>query len=400
MAKKKLTNHIDVACIDSLLGEEGSEILKRYGLVILDEVHHIGASSYEQVVKRCYSKYLYGFTATPKRSDKNERIVYKTIGDIRYQYKGENNSLSKILKPEFTFFTFSSLEKTTPYSDLLLALLKDEERNNHIAIDIKSSYKEKRNILVLTDRIEHIKILKEKLDDLRNVFVINGQLSTKEKKEFFDNLSNIKKGFVILSTGKYIGEGFDEKKLDTLFIVSPFKWSGTLEQYVGRLHRENEDKKEVVVHDYIDINVKMFANMYHQRLRGYRKLGYVISGDEVVFEKKIFSNRDYKEKLFEDISQSKKEVILIVNDYEEETLKDILLLNERIKAFAKDLIKLDHKNIHELKTTKLEINSVIIDNKIFWYGGINPFKENKYDDSIMRINDKSVVDNLLIELNS
>ena len=399
-SKKKLTNHIDVACIDSLLGEEGNEILKRYGLVILDEVHHIGASSYEQVVKRCYSKYLYGFTATPKRSDKNERIVYKTIGDIRYQYKGENNSLSKILKPEFTFFTFSSLEKTTPYSDLLSTLLKDEERNNRIAIDIKSSYKEKRNILVLTDRIEHINILKEKLNDLQNVFVINGQLSTKEKKMFFDSLSNIKKGFVILSTGKYIGEGFDEKKLNTLFIVSPFKWSGTLEQYVGRLHRENEDKKEVVVHDYIDINVKMFANMYHQRLRGYRKLGYVISGDEVVFEKKIFSNRDYKEKLFEDISQSKKEVILIVNDYEEETLKEFLLLNERIKMFTKDLIKIDHKNIHELKTTKLEINSVIIDNKIFWYGGINPFIENKYDDSIMRINDKSVVDNLLIELNN
>ena len=397
-SKKKLTNYVDVACVDSLLGEEGEEILKRYGMVILDEVHHFGASSYEQVVRKCYSKYLYGFTATPKRRDKNERIVYKIIGDIRYQYKDNEDSLDKILKPEFTFFTFRSIDKTTPYSDLLSTLLNDEERNNRIVEDVKRCYKEKHNILVLTDRIGHINILKEKLIDIQNVFVISGQLSNIKKREFFNDLAKVKRGFIILSTGKFIGEGFDEKKLDTLFIVSPFRWSGTLEQYVGRLHRESEDKESVVVHDYIDINVKMFANMYHERLRGYRKLGYVVDCDEIVFEKKIYSSHDYRKKLLEDIKDSKKEVILIINSFDNEPLNEILELNERIKIFTNLSSNIEHKNICGFQKTSLDINAIIIDDKIVWYGGINPFKDIKYDDSIMRINDKSIADNLLFEI--
>ena len=125
---------------------------------------------------------------------------------------------------------------------------------------------------MLTDRIEHINLLKSKLENVGNLFIINGQLSINEKKLFFTNVEKAKNGFVIISTGKYIGEGFDEKKLDTLFLVSPFRWNGTLEQYVGRLHRQNEGKEVVEVHDYIDINVKMFENMYHERLRGYKKV--------------------------------------------------------------------------------------------------------------------------------
>ena len=395
--KKILTNKIDVACIDSLLKEESEEVLKRYGLIILDEVHHIGASSYEQVVRNCWSKYLYGFTATPKRSDKNEKIIYKTIGDIRYQYKDDNSGLDKVLKPEFTFFTFSSLEKTVPYADMLTTLLLDKDRNSRIVEDIKRCYKNKRNIIVLTDRIEHISLLKEQLGELDNVFVINGQMSKLEKDRFFNSISKINKGFIIISTGKYIGEGFDEKKLDTLFLVSPFRWNGTLEQYVGRLHRENDDKKYVEVHDCIDINVKMFANMYHERLRGYRKLGYVVDGDDVIFEKKIYSTQDYRLKLIEDIKDSKQEVCLIVNDYEPETLKEILDLSSNVKLYTSVKEDFSHKNITNVCITTLEINAIIIDNKIVWYGGINPFKLTTFNDSIMRINDKSIADSFLTE---
>lgn len=399
-SKKKLTNKIDVACIDSLVGEEGDEILKHYGLVILDEVHHIGATTYEKVVRRCCSKYLYGFTATPKRSDKNEKIVYKTIGDIRYQYKDNGDALEKVLKPEFTFFSFSSLDKTVGYADMLTALLNDEERNKRIADDIRKAYKQKRNALVLTDRIEHINILKNLLDDLDNVFIINGQLSKNEKNEFYNNIGNVKNGFVIISTGKYIGEGFDDRRLDTLFIVSPFRWNGTLEQYVGRLHRSNEDKHNVEVHDYIDINVSLFANMYHERLRGYRKLGYIVDGDEIIFEKKIYSNHDYRNKLLDDVKTSKAEVVLIINGYETESLKEILDIGSRIKIYTSKKENIEHKKIVGLCETSLEINAVMIDNKIMWYGGINPFKASTFSDSIMRINDRDVVGGLLKEFDS
>ena len=396
-SKKKLTNKIDVACIDSLLGEEGTEMLKRYGVVILDEVHHIAATSYEQVVRKCYSKYLYGFTATPKRSDKNEKIIYKTIGDIRYQYKDDDSGLDKILKPKFTSFTFSSIEKTMPYSDMLSILLMDEERNDRIINDIKKAFKEKKNIIVLTDRIEHINLLKSKLSDMDNVFVINGQLSTSEKKQFFSNVERANKGFVIISTGKYIGEGFDEKKLDTLFIVSPFRWNGTLEQYVGRLHRTDENKEEVEVHDYVDINIKMFENMYHERLRGYKRLGYVICGDEVIFERKIYSTSDYRSKLFEDLKECKKEIALIINDFTDAELNEILELHNDIRIFTKLHKSIDHKNVCGLYKTNLEINAVVIDQKILWYGGINPFKTIAYNDSVMRINDKSICGTILKE---
>lgn len=397
-SKKKLTNKVDVACIDSLLGEEGGEILKNYGLIILDEVHHIGASSYEQVVRKCSSKYLYGFTATPKRSDKNEKIIYKTIGDIRYQYKEDNDGLTKILKPEFTFFTFSSLEKNSSYSDLISILLSNEERNDQIVESIKKSYKQKKNILILTDRIEHINILEKKLEDLQNVFVINGQLSNTDKKAFFNNISDVKHGFIILSTGKYIGEGFDEKKLDTLFIVSPFRWSGSLEQYVGRLHRTNENKISVEVHDFIDINVKMFANMYYERLSRYRKLGYVVDGDEVIFEKKIYSTFDYRKKLCEDIKDAKQMVSFIVNDYDDEIISKLINDSINAKIYSNKEFKIENEKIAGIYNSKLEINAIVIDDKITWYGGINPFKHNKYDDSIMRINDKSVADSFLKEL--
>ena len=396
-SKKKITNKIDVACIDSLLGEEGTNLLKKYGVVILDEVHHIAAMSYEQVVRKCYSKYLYGFTATPKRSDKNEKIIYKTIGDIRYQYKDDDSGLDKIIKPEFTSFTFSSIEKATPYSDMISTLLLDEERNDRIVEDIKKALKEKKNIIVLTDRIDHINLLKNKLSDIDNVFVINGQLSTGEKKQFFHNVEKANKGFVIISTGKYIGEGFDEKKLDTLFIVSPFRWNGTLEQYVGRLHRLDENKEEVEVHDYVDINIKMFENMYHERLRGYKRLGYVICGEEVIFERKIYSTNDYRSKLFEDLKECKKEIVLIINDFNDAELYEILELHDDIKVFTKSNKSIEHKNVCGLYKTNLEINAVIIDQKILWYGGINPFKTIAYNDSIMRINDKSICETIFKE---
>lgn len=397
-AKKKLTNKIDVACIDSLLGEHGEELLKKYGLVILDEVHHIGASSYEQVVRKCHSKYLYGFTATPKRSDKNEKIVYKTIGDIRYQYKDDCGELEKILKPEFTFFTFSTLEKTAAYSDLISALLNNEERNEQIVQSIKKCYSQKRNILVLTDRIEHINVLKNKLSGLDNVFVINGQLSKDDRNQFYRNVSKTTQGFIIISTGKYIGEGFDEKKLNTLFIVSPFRWSGTLEQYVGRLDRKNENKTNIEVHDFIDINIKMFTHMYHERLRGYRKLGYIVDGDEVIFEKKIYSTFNYRKQLVEDIKNAKQQVVMIVNEYENESIDELLNLHDKIKIYSNKEFHYEHKNISGVHNTKLEINAVIIDDKIIWYGGINPFKSIKHDDSIMRINDKSISDGIFKEL--
>lgn len=395
-SKKKLTYKIDVASIDSLVEIENDELFSKYGLIIFDEVHHVGAVSYEKVVRKCASKYLYGFTATPKRSDKNEKIVYKMLGDIRYQFKDQDSSLSKVLYPEFSFFTFNTIDKNTAYSDMIGSLLKDQERNELIVNKIHNSIKEKKNILVLTDRIEHIIQLKSLLSDIKQVFTINGQMSQKEKNLFYESLQNANDGFVILSTGKYIGEGFDEKRLNCLFIVSPFRWSGMLEQYVGRIQRFLESKKEVEVHDFIDINVGLFANMYHERLRGYRKLGYIINSDEMIFEKKIYSLKDYKLKLLDDLNDAK-EIIFVVKKFEDESFRELLVKPDVtvIYSFDENIVT-DEVKIQKHVST--DINAIIIDRKIVWYGGLNPFIPNKYDESIMRINDKSIAENFIKEI--
>ncbi len=82
---------------------------------------------------------------------------------------------------------------------------------------------------------------------------------------------------VILATGSYLGEGFDDARLDTLLLAMPVSWRGTLQQYVGRLHRLHENKREVHVYDYADVLVPMLARMYKKRLAGYAALGYTLT---------------------------------------------------------------------------------------------------------------------------
>ena len=87
---------------------------------------------------------------------------------------------------------------------------------------------------------------------------------------------------LIIATGRYIGEGFDDVRLDTLFLALPISWRGTLQQYVGRLHRQHEGKDELRVYDYVDQDVPVLMRMYKRRLKGYQAMGYeVISADDL-----------------------------------------------------------------------------------------------------------------------
>src|SRR5207253_7067193 len=81
---------------------------------------------------------------------------------------------------------------------------------------------------------------------------------------------------VILATGRYIGEGFDDSRLDTLFLAMPISWGGTLQQYVGRLHRLHESKRVVRVYDYVDYLVPVLGRMFDRRVRSYKAIGYIV----------------------------------------------------------------------------------------------------------------------------
>ena len=396
--KKKLTSKIDIACIGSLKSEEGRKLLNQYGLVLVDEVHHIAADTYADVIKRIESKYLYGLTATIKRSDKKEKIIFKMFGNILYENTNDNIcKVKKTLIPEFTTFSYNYNEKTLPYSDAISLLIKDKNRNEQIVSSLIKSIEEEKNVLVLSERLEHLQLIKKSLQDQENVFLLNGENTIKENKEILNKISHTERNFVILATGKFIGEGYDNKKLNCLYLITPFKWSGTLNQYVGRLNRDAEDKNSVEVHDYIDIKIPMFEIMYHMRLSAYKKLGYTIKDNGTIYQQQIFSNKDYKKIFINDIDNTKKSIIFLINDMDS-SIYDYLNVKKEFNIFLNPKYKLEHENIIKLSDYSGTANIAIIDEHIIWYGGINPFKISSTNKSIMRVDDKGLAESLIYQI--
>lgn len=137
-----------------------------------------------------------------------------------------------------------------------------------------------RSPLVLTSRKEHLDYLAGRLRGMcKHIVVLKGGLGVRQRKQVIEALSLVSpdEPRLILATGSYLGEGFDDARLDTLFLAMPISWKGTLQQYVGRLHRLHENKKEVLVYDYADLLVPMLARMYKKRLAGYSALGYIVA---------------------------------------------------------------------------------------------------------------------------
>ena len=404
-AKKKLTYNIDVASIHSFDDSiESNEILSKYGMIIIDEVHHLAARTFERVLRNTNSKYIYGLTATPKRSDRNEKIIYKTIGDIIYEHNNNISALTKILVPKITNFRLSGNDKLLSYAEQCNKLAFNEERNNMIIEDVKLCLEENKNIILLSDRVEHIKYLYEKVKCFcDNVYIINGQMKNSEKREVSELIKNINaNGYIILATGKYIGEGFDLPSLNTLFITMPFKWEGMLSQYVGRIHRILADKKEVCVYDYVDLKVPMFSKMFGKRLKSYKKHNYHLNEEFFNQDTILYDRKTYKIKMIDDFRCTKNEIILLINDFDEQCLSNLLndmqdIVIRILSNCSFEKISINQDNII-IENYESSANAVIIDGHIIWYGDINPFKENLYDDSIMRIVDESYAKEILSEI--
>ncbi len=163
------------------------------------------------------------------------------------------------------------------------ALVDDATRNEMIAADLIRAVEAGRSPLLLTGRTEHLQYFAAKLENaVKHVFVLKGGMGKKQRRTTAEALASVAEGEprVILATGSYIGEGFDDARLDTLFLAMPISWKGTLQQYVGRLHRLHDNKRVVQVYDYVDDRVPMLARMYERRLKGYSAIGYTIDHDD------------------------------------------------------------------------------------------------------------------------
>ena len=286
--KRKRTGEIDIAVMQSI-NRKGKvdPLVEDYGQIIVDEAHHLSAFSFESILKKVRAKYILGLTATPVRKDGHHPIILMQCGPIRHrvtpQKQRQLENVEYRLIPRLTAFHVVDEEGEIGIQALYGKLAQDDQRNSQIFDDILQALDAGRTPLVLTERVGHAELLAEKLGRFaKNVIILRGGRSRKKAAEALDQLASIPpdQERLIIATGRYIGEGFDDARLDTLFLTMPISWKGTLQQYVGRLHRQYQGKKEVRVYDYVDQNLPVLRKMYERRLRGYRAIGYDVSGDQ------------------------------------------------------------------------------------------------------------------------
>lgn len=277
--KDKATNLIDVAMLQSLVrkGEVDGRI-KNYGHVVVDECHHISAFSFEQVLSKANAKYVLGLTATPYRRDGHQPIIMMQCGPIRYNLKakgGDSSVICKLIVRETgSSYDWKDEDRIT---SLWPQLIIDDVRNQMIFDDIMFALEEKRSPIMLTERKEHLMLLYEKLQGfVKHIILLHGGMRAKKRKEMISMLEEVpdNEERLILATGQYIGEGFDDPRLDTLFLAMPFSFKGKMVQYAGRLHRLYEGKNEVRIYDYVDENIPVLKRMFQRRLKAYKALGY------------------------------------------------------------------------------------------------------------------------------
>jgi superfamily II DNA or RNA helicase len=281
------TARIDVAVMQSLhRKEEVKDFVAEYGQVIVDECHHISAFTFEQVMRQVKARYVVGLTPTPTRKDGHHPIIYMQCGPIRFAMSArqmtETTPFEHRVIPRYTEFRLSPELSEATIHDVYAALVDDRARSELIAADLIRAAEAGRSPLLLTHRTEHLKYFAARISEkLRNVFILKGGMSKKQRQASAEALAAVPESEqrVILATGSYIGEGFDDARLDTLFLAMPISWRGTLQQYVGRLHRLHDNKRVVEVYDYVDSYVPMLARMYERRLKGYSALGYAIQNE-------------------------------------------------------------------------------------------------------------------------
>jgi superfamily II DNA or RNA helicase len=284
--KKKPTAIIDVAMLQSLHRKGTVEdMVAEYGYVIVDECHHLSAFTFENVLRKVKAKYITGLTATPIRKDGHHPIIFMQCGPIRYGQSPRSAALQRgfehnvIFRYTDTLLSGISQKDDQRIHDVYRTIIDDRIRTDMIILDVKKALESGKHPLILTERREHLNVLEEKLKELKcTVVVLHGGIREKRRRESLQNLADLSVGqpWVILATGRYIGEGFDEPRLDTLFLTMPISWKGILQQYAGRLHRTYANKEEVVIYDYVDTNIEMATRMFDRRKKGYVTLGYSI----------------------------------------------------------------------------------------------------------------------------
>lgn len=280
--KRTVTGEIDVAMLQSVVRKDAvADLVAEYGHVVVDECHHVPAVSFERVLSEVRARYVTGLTATPRRRDGQHPIIEMQLGPARYVVEPRSQAAAQAFQHRLivrkTEFDLPQGGADYPIQRVYQLLSSDHRRNDAILDDIIGALEEGRSPIVLTERKDHLDFLADRLRGFtRHLVVLKGGSSAKRRQETLAGLAAIPatEERIVLATGRYVGEGFDDARLDTLFLTMPVSWRGTLIQYAGRLHRSHPGKAEVRIYDYVDDRVPVLARMYERRLAGYRSIGY------------------------------------------------------------------------------------------------------------------------------
>ena len=422
-----LSNIIDIVVIQSCINNDDiKDFIRNYGMVIVDECHHVSAVQFERVLRFANAQYVYGLTATPIRKDGHQPIIFMQCGPIRYTANKsvQHLSFTRELRPRFTAYKDISAEPLT-YTQQIHEIANNELRNRMIISDVCQAIQQGRTPIILTQLTAHVHVLAQMLTPhCQNVICLTGSDSTKQKRLTMETLSSIpsEQSLAIIATGKYIGEGFDFPRLDTLFLTLPIAWKGLVAQYTGRLHREYDGKDDVIVYDYIDIHVPLCEKMYRRRLKGYAGNGYQlqssISSDQhdttSLHHNTIFSGIDFAPLFLRDLRNAKQSILIYTPSIQSAAALDCLYALQdqqrngcSIQLFTQDIITAETENqldlfsvspLDELPVTKREsiyLQCAIIDRHILWYGDINYLGTNTKHDFSMRLTDASIAEQVI-----
>lgn len=425
--KKTLTGIIDVAMVGSMYSKGNfNEFINSYGMVIMDECHHCGSNTSIEVMQKVNARYVYGVSATPKRGDNLEKIIYMLLGPIRHSYtakeRAREQGIDYFVYPRFTR-VIDTNEAKTDINGAYSLISDNSVRNEMIIADTKASVAAGRSPVILTRLKEQAKYFYDSLSDSADyVFILYGDNSDKENSEVRRKLREVSndKSLVLIATGQKIGEGFDFPRLDTLMLVAPVSFDGRLEQYVGRLHRNYEGKKDIIVYDYIDSHIRAFENMYLKRLRTYRRLGYSLISDMTVEKQNansIYDSGNYADVFEQDLVEAEKRFIISSPLIEQDKIDRFLyIIKPRQEAGCKATVitsdpetscfsgaeyyysmirQMQAVGIHIITKDRIDERFALIDDELVWHGGMNLLGKEDVWDNLMRIKSAQVSEELL-----
>lgn len=431
--KNTLNGIVDIAIMQSVVsGGDVKSFVKDYGMVIVDECHHIPAVSFEKILKEVTAEFVYGLTATPKRKDGHQPIIFMQCGPIRYMKtaaeQAQKSGFEHVITPRFTRLRIAQNEnEKVNINDVYSAVTESNSRNSMIINDVASAFNENRHPIVLTERFEHAQSLYEELrKQVNNVFLLSGRGTVKEKREALEKIKQVPEGtpFVIVATGKYIGEGFDEPRLDTLFLAMPIAWQGTLAQYAGRLHRKCDGKTEVRIYDYVDVFVDVLERMYFKRLKGYAELGYRVRDFvEENAESGIIFDRDNFSKVFsQDLQMLRHEAVIVSPFLKKNRILQVTTMLAQARAdgvkitvvtrppddynaeesqrINDNIELLQNCGVNVITQNMIHQKYAVLDGKTVWYGSINLLSFGTSQETMMRLQNREIAETLLAEVDN